>query len=253
MHDLNPKRLVILDTPINCVTMNSALAFVDRAVREGSHPAVVMAINPEKVYALRADANLMAFAQSADLLIPDGIGIVWAARVLFGERISRVAGADLMQEICAQAPNHGWKIFLYGSSEEVNRGAAEILQKRHPGLKITGRANGFVPPEEMDGLVDQINQSGADILFLGLGSPRQEQWIQRYMPVLNVRIIQGIGGTLDTITGRVPRAPLLFRKCHLEWFYRLLRQPSRIGRQWKLVRFAIEVLRADRQHGNQTL
>lgn len=233
------RRLRVLDARLDEVDMAEALRFVE-AVVVAAHPttpAVIMAVNPEKVYALRADAELRAFAENADLLIPDGIGMVWAARVLHGVRMKRVAGADLMQALCEQAARRGHRIFLYGAREEINAGAASELQRRFPGLPIAGRANGFVADDDMAGLVSHINDSGANILFVALGSPRQERWIRTHAPDLRVSVIQGIGGTLDTIAGRVKRAPVLFQRARMEWFYRLVRQPGRAWRQRRLAQF----------------
>lgn len=239
-----PLRLRVLDTPVDWVDIDQALEFVDAYVHSAKGPGTILAVNPEKVYALRANSFLREFFDRATLLIPDGIGMVKALNLLHGVKAKRVPGADLMQRICAVAPEKGYRIFIYGAAEEVNRGAVEILRRRHPGIQIAGRANGYVKPAEMDDLVDQINASGADIIFVALGSPRQEQWMHDHLPRLNVKLCQGIGGTLDTITGAVERAPVSFQKIGLEWFYRLLRQPSRIGRQINLIRFIKEVVAA---------
>lgn len=149
-----------------------------------------------------------------------------------------------MQNICARSARKGHKLFIYGASEEVNKGAVAELERRYPGINIVGRANGYIKDEDMEGLVESINQSGADILFVALGSPRQERWMQAHLPNLRVKLCQGIGGTLDTITGRVARAPKAFQAVGLEWFYRLLKQPSRAKRQSKLLIFIWEVLLA---------
>ncbi len=243
------KRLRVLDTPVDCVDMRGALAFVDACVHNGNIPGTVLAVNPEKVYALRGNPFLRVFFEKAALLIPDGIGMVKALDFLYSEKVRRVPGADLMQEICAAAPRKGYRVFIYGAKEEVNRDAVKILRERYPGIQIVGRANGYVRQEEMNGLVETINASRADILFVALGSPRQEQWMHEHLPRLNVKLCQGIGGTLDTITGAVKRAPVGFQKMGLEWLYRLLKQPTRIRRQINLARFVMEV-GAERMRGN---
>lgn len=237
-------RYRILNTPVDLVDMSTALQFVQNAVRTRTSPGFILAVNPEKVFVLRQDVFLQDFFEKAALLIPDGIGMVKALHILYGKRIARCPGADLMQNICREAPGNGYKIFIYGADEEVNRKACEILRERHPGLQIVGRANGFIKPEGMDGLVEKINDSRADILFIAMGSPRQEKWMSQYAGHLtSVKICQGIGGTLDTIVGTVKRAPVLWQKCGLEWFYRLLCQPSRFQRQLRCFKFAAEVYR----------
>jgi len=119
----------------------------------------------------------------------------------------------------------------------------DILEQRYPGLEVVGRRNGFVQPTEMDALVNQINASGAQILFIALGSPRQEKWVAQYGVRLQVKLIQGIGGTLDTITGHVKRAPEFWQRFNLEWFYRLINEPKRITRQIKLPVFSLMVIK----------
>lgn len=238
------KRYSVLGCPVDGVDMSGALAFVAEAVKERTSPGFILAVNPEKVYVLRQDSFLNEFFAKACLLIPDGIGMVKGLGILHNVNISRVPGADLMQNICAEAPARGYRIFLYGSSEEVSVKACEVLRERHPGIQIVGRANGFVSADQMDALVDQINESCADILFIAMGSPRQEKWMSQYADKLKtVKICQGIGGTLDTIAGTVKRAPVFWQKLGLEWFYRLLCQPSRFQRQLRCFKFAFEVYR----------
>jgi len=236
-----PGRYTVLGLPVDAVDMEGALAEVDRMVRTAECPGYILAANPEKVYAVPASSFLAEFFRSAALVIPDGIGVVIALRWLYGLRLTRAASSDLMQHICAAAPTRGYRIFVYGASEEVNAGAVRELGRRHPGIRIVGRANGFLQEPEMPALISQINKSEADILFVGLGSPKQEQWMHRWLPKLNVKVCQGIGGTLDTIVGRVKRAPQAWQRVGLEWLYRLLQQPWRIGRQRRLLVFAWEV------------
>lgn len=237
------ERLEILETWVDPVTMEQALAKIEGYVERGERPHVVFAVNPEKNFSVPRDPALHEAFRSADLLIPDGIGVVLAARLLHRARLSRVPGVELMAEICRLAAAKGYGIFLYGAREEVSLEAARILEARYPGLKIAGRANGFVPQERMPELLEEINASGARILFLALGSPRQEQWYAKHRGELtSVRVCQGIGGSLDAVTGRVRRAPPLFCRLNLEWLYRLAKEPSRLKRQRVLPLFALRVL-----------
>jgi N-acetylglucosaminyldiphosphoundecaprenol N-acetyl-beta-D-mannosaminyltransferase len=240
--DDKPLRTDVLGIPVDCVTMDGALAHTERLIEEGSRGNYILAINPEKVMVLLKDDALRQTFADAALLIPDGIGVVWAIRKLRGLPAVRVPGSELMPKLCDLATRKGYGVFLYGSKEEVNRGSAEILAEKHPGLKITGRANGYLRAEEMPGLVQRINASGADILFVALGSPKQEQWILRWLPELEVKVSQGIGGTLDTVVGSVKRAPPFFCRLGLEWFYRLITDPRRARRQAVLPVFAWKVL-----------
>ncbi|MBA3307708.1 MAG: WecB/TagA/CpsF family glycosyltransferase [Chloroflexi bacterium] len=237
-----PRRLRVLDAPVDSVDMAGALSYVSRYLREGTSPGTILAVNPEKVYALRKDPFLMRFFERGTLLLPDGIGVVMALNLLYRAGATRVAGADLMLGICDIAAREGQGIFVYGARERVNRRAVEILGQRFPGIRIVGRANGYLGPQEADDLLRTIAASGAEILFVALGSPAQERWMHEHLPGSTVRICQGIGGTLDTITGDVRRAPAIFRRLGLEWFYRLVRQPSRWRRQIVYPLFVAEVL-----------
>jgi N-acetylglucosaminyldiphosphoundecaprenol N-acetyl-beta-D-mannosaminyltransferase len=237
------ERVRILGIPVDHVDMNRALDFVDSAIRNNELQQYILAINPEKVIRLQRDSRLRSMSEKAALLIPDGIGIVLAIRWLYGLRATRVPGSELMPSICREAARKGYKIFLYGSKEDVNKSAVEKLQSTYPGIQIVGRANGYLKNDQMPNLIKEINESGADILFVALGSPKQEQWIQAYLPKLNVKVCQGIGGTLDTIAGRVKRAPTFFRWAGLEWLYRLMKEPTRIRRQTVLLIFALKILK----------
>lgn len=240
----HPQRITVLDTPVDAVDMTTAVAAVGNYIESAQQPACVLAINPEKVYALRKDPVLKEFFHRAFLLLPDGIGVVWAGRLLLGKRFRRVAGADFMQRMCAVSAAAGHRVFVFGGAEEVNSRAVAELRRRYPGINIVGRANGFDEPESGSRLVEHINASRADILFVALGSPRQERWLQQHLPELRVKICQGVGGTLDVIAGNVRRAPKIFCDCGLEWLFRLVQQPSRVSRQVNLLRFTREVLTA---------
>ena len=237
------RRLRVLGVPVDAVDMEAALGFVDARIHAGGNGNCILAVNPEKTSAVRRDRALQEFFEQAGLLIPDGIGVVLAARLLHGVHFRRLAGADLMERLCQHAATNGYRLFVYGATEDVNREAVAELERRHSGLQIIGRSHGYVSADQMEGLVDQINASGADILFVGLGSPRQEHWMRQYGPRVAVKVCLGIGGSLDTVVGKVKRAPRAFRRLGLEWLYRLGRQPSRVRRQMVLPLFAWLVLR----------
>lgn len=238
---LMPRRIDILGVPVDCVTMASAVGFADELVRSG-RTGVIIAVNPEKVMKARQDPWLLDQLKQAALLLPDGIGVVWAARLLEQVSLERVAGADLMVALCEHAQNRGYRVFLYGASPEVNSAARAGLLQMFPGLQIVGNRHGYVPQQDMAGLIEEINASGADMLFVALGSPRQEFWMSTYLPQLKVKVCQGVGGTFDVIAGTVRRAPKGWRDLHLEWAYRLIKEPRRLPRQVVLPKFAWRVL-----------
>jgi N-acetylglucosaminyldiphosphoundecaprenol N-acetyl-beta-D-mannosaminyltransferase len=238
-------RLRILDIWVDPVTRDEALRRVGDFLKYGKRPHAVFASNPEKNFSVPKDPELYKVFGEADLLIPDGIGMVLAARILHNAILERVPGSEFIFDICSLAEKECYRIFIYGAGEEINRRSAEILAARYPRLMIAGRANGYVSQTEMPRLVRQINESRAEILFVALGSPKQEKWFAEHKGALeHVRVVQGIGGTLDTIGGTVKRAPAVWRKYGVEWLYRLLSEPGRIRRQKWLPVFAFMVFRA---------
>ena len=236
-------RLRILDLHVDQVDMERAVAQVEEMLHGADRPHSIFAVNPEKNFSIPKDSIVRDVFESADLLIPDGISIVLSARLLHGAKFSRVPGVDLMHRICEMAARLKLGVFMYGAREEVNRKASEQLKTLYPGLDIVGRSHGYVKEESMGDLIDRINLSGAEILFLALGSPKQERWYAAHCKELyNIKICQGIGGTLDTIAGNVARAPRIWQRFYVEWLYRLLQDPKRIKRQKVLPLFALRVL-----------
>ena len=237
------RRLNISDVWVDPVNMDQALARVTDFIEKGDKPHCIFAVNPEKNFSVPKDPLLYETFKRADLLIPDGIGVVLAARVLHGIKLSRVPGVELMDNICRLSARKGYKIFIYGAREDINGSAADVLQKRYPELEIAGRSNGYVNDDQMGNLIRKINTSGAEVLFLALGSPKQEKWFAAHKGLLQkVRVCQGIGGTLDTIAGNVKRAPAIWQRCYVEWLYRLLAEPKRIRRQKVLPVFAAMII-----------
>lgn len=237
-----PTRVDILGIPVDCVTMDQAVAWAGSRMQL-SEPKTVIAVNPEKIMKAQNDPQLQQFLRSAGLLIPDGIGVVLATRLLGLGYAERVPGAELMPRLCALASEKGYSVFLFGASPEVNERAAAKLRNDFPTLTIAGTQHGYVQPADMPAVLDRINKAAPDFLFIALGSPKQELWMSTYLPQLRVKVCQGVGGTFDVLAGRIRRAPWVFRCIHLEWFYRLLSQPSRLLRQTALPLFAFHILR----------
>jgi len=239
------KRYPILNIGVDSVDMDQALAQIQGFIEKDDRAYTVFAANPEKNFSVTSNLVLHKSYQEADLLIPDGIGIVLAARTLHGTQLKRVPGCELMEKICSMAVEKGVGIFIYGAREEVNQRAVRVLRQRYPGIDIVDHVNGYWPDEKMDELINRINISRAQILFLALGSPKQEEWLAENKKKLShVRVCQGIGGTLDVLSGNVKRAPAVFCNAGLEWFYRLMVEPKRIKRQIVLPLFVIKVLLA---------
>lgn len=228
---------------VDTVTMSEVMSLVTGYIETGDRPHCIFAVNPEKNFSAPKDPVVYDVIKSADLLIPDGIGVIIGLRILYGIKLSRLTGVELMYKICELSARNGYKVFIYGAREEVNKRAVEKLCVLYPGLSIVGRCNGYIEKEAMGDLIKQINASGAQVLFLALGSPKQEKWFATHRISLeNIRVCQGIGGTLDTVIGTVSRAPQGWQRIGLEWLYRLLSEPRRIRRQQVLPLFAALVV-----------
>lgn len=236
------KRIEILGIPVDCVNMQQTLDVVMEMI-DGDYAKTIIAVNPEKVIKAQSDPILETFLRNSSILIPDGIGLVFAARLLGLAKIERVPGSELMPAICELASRKNYRIFLFGASPDVNNKTRIKLEAKHPGIQIVGSRDGYVTEHDMPVLVNEINDSGAQILFIALGSPKQELWMEKYLPQLNIKVCQGVGGTFDVIAGQVKRAPYLFRKVHMEWLYRLLTNPRRLIRQTALPKFVFQVMK----------
>lgn len=231
-----------------CITRKDDLFEMVKADIRNGRQKFIVAVNPEKILKARKDKKLMDLLNSADYQIPDGVGLVVASRLRAGQIRGRITGIDTMEGLCAEAASCGFCVFLYGAKPGVAQKAKTVLEQRHPGITIVGTIDGYC--NDNDYIVEQINASGADIVFVALGSPKQEYWIANNRESLNVSILQGVGGSFDVICGNVKRAPSFFRKRGLEWMYRLFRQPKRLFRQIKILKFLFLILGRKRKHEN---
>ncbi|MFI3173591.1 MAG: WecB/TagA/CpsF family glycosyltransferase [Bacillota bacterium] len=234
----------ILDVPFDVVTMEEATIRACKFLKEDkSH--YICTPNPEIVMLAQKDTTLMQILQEADLVIPDGIGVVLASKVHGEHRLpERVAGYDLTQGIFMALQNTEESFYFFGGGDTVSKEAKEKMQAKYPHLKIVGVANGFFDEQREKEIIQEINDSEASVLLVGLGAPKQEKWIYDHLQVLNVRLAIGVGGSFDVMAERVKRAPVQFQKLGLEWLYRFLCQPTRWKRMLQLPLFVFTVLRS---------
>jgi exopolysaccharide biosynthesis WecB/TagA/CpsF family protein len=235
------KRISILGLPVSAITYAEWLTVIAEWV-SGDQPHHVCTINPEMIMIAQKDVNFHNILSRADLTVPDGVGLLWAARHIGKPLPERVTGSDGVPLIASEAAKRGWKLYLLGAAPGVADKAAEILRARHPDLQIVGVYGGNPSAAEEDAIVERINASNADILFVAYGAPNQDKWIARNLPRLRVKMAMGVGGSLDFVAGVMPRAPESFQRLGLEWLYRLYLQPWRILRMMRLPRFMLAVL-----------
>ena len=196
----------------------------------GFHYAVTP--NPEFILAGRKNPAFLAALNAADLSMPDGVGVVYAAKILGRPLKGRVPGIEFAQGMAARLARTGGRLYLLGSKPGVAEAAADKLRQTYPGLTICGTHDGYF--REDGPVVEDIRASGADLVFVGLGAPKQELWMQTNGPATGAKLMVGIGGALDVFAGTVQRAPERWQRMGLEWLYRLCREPKRIGRMARL-------------------
>ncbi|PIQ27401.1 glycosyltransferase [bacterium (Candidatus Blackallbacteria) CG17_big_fil_post_rev_8_21_14_2_50_48_46] len=230
----------LLNISVDCIG-KSALLELLQSGRSLNAPIHLVTMNAEMAYSALENPDFMRILQSADLIIPDGIGVVWAlARQ--GVKVARLPGVEIVEDLLAASTQSDLKLALLGSSESTHAILPGILQERFGEVKLVYRRNGFFQPEDVPQLIAEINQAQPDILFVALGVPKQEEFIAKWRSELKVPILIGVGGSFDVISGQLQRAPLWMRKMHLEWFYRLIQQPSRWRRMLALPKFVLKVM-----------
>ncbi len=199
--------------------------------------------NSEIIMAAYKDEEFKRLLNGAELLTADGIGVVYAAKILGKPINERAAGYDIACEVLERIRGTSHSVFLFGGKPGVAELAEEKLCEKYPGIRIAGTRNGYFKPEDEQYIVNEINKSGADLLFVCLGAPKQEQWLARNAKRLeNIRVAMGIGGSLDVFAGTALRAPDWYCKHGLEWFYRLKKEPWRAKRMLALPKFGFTVL-----------
>lgn len=227
-------RVDLLDVNLNVLTLSAAIDEMDAAIakRERGYvstcPVYTVMLGHER-------ADVRAALNGATWATADGVPVVWAQRWLGGRGAERVYGPDLMQALCARSAERGYSQFLLGGGPGVGEQLAANLQRQHPGLKIAGVACPpfrALSPEEESALVSEINGSGADVVWVGLGSPKQDLWMARMRQRLEAPLLVGVGAAFDFHTGRVAQAPRWMQRSGLEWAFRLASEPRRLWRRY---------------------
>jgi len=233
----------ILGVQVNTENYDELIPKVFRNI-EDKKKSLVVAINPEKLMKAKEDPELKALLNRAEFQIPDGIGVIIASKLKKGSISSRITGIDMMDRVVREAARTGRAVFLYGAKPGVADKAAQQLKQTYPDLIVVGTQDGY--ESDSSKVLDTINKAQPDILFVAMGSPKQEQWIEQHRYNLYPMLYQGVGGSFDVLAGNVKRAPAAFQKLGAEWLYRLLKEPSRLKRQMNLPKFLFEVFKQKR-------
>lgn len=233
------KTINILGVNIANITMEQAKEKVIEFL-DGDKLSAIYTPNSEMIDYATNDEEFFKVLNAADLNIPDGIGVVYASKILGDPIKERVAGIDLVYEILPILAEQKKSIYLLGANPGVAETAAKKLAEKYPGLVIAGTHDGYFTDDEK--VIELINDASPDFLMVCLGFPKQEFWIDKYKDRLNAKVAIGAGGTLDVFAGTVMRAPEFYQKHGIEWLYRLVKQPSRFVRMLSLPKFGLKVL-----------
>lgn len=226
---------------INNVSFDEAIE-TSKGYLKGNKLKTIFTPNTEIVMAAKKNEKLKAIINRADLIIPDGVGLIYASRIRKKPLKERVTGFDLSMKLLDIANDHEYSIYLLGGKEGISKKAGDKIKKKYPKIHIVGYHNGYFNDREEAKILETINESKPDIIFVGLGFPKQEMWIDENKNKIHGKLIIGNGGVMDIISGKAKRAPELFQKLGLEWLYRLVTNPSRIKRQIALPKFMLEVI-----------
>jgi len=243
--DSMPRRIRVFGCPVDVLTLDRAVTRADSLIRAAA-PARLGAVNAAKFMNMEKDPALARAVESCEVVLADGVGVVWAALLLAGARVRRVPGIDVMERLVELAADRGYPVYFLGARQEVLEEMTRRLTARFPALRVAGGHHGYFTREEEPALVASIRASGAQLLFVGMGTPAKEMWIDRNYQAAGVTLSMGVGGSFDVFAGHVKRAPDWMQRIGLEWFYRFLQEPRRMWRRYFLVsfRFLLKVLGA---------
>lgn len=240
------KRQNILDVPVDFVDKNEAMD-IFQGLMKTEECSLIVTPNSEIVVNASKNKKLQQLISQADLIIPDGIGLVYASKIIGKPLKERVTGIDFLESIIAYLEKTDQSIFFLGSkpANEERKSVAELasekIKEKYPGLKVAGTHHGYFKEPDEEAIVKEINGSGADFLCVALGSPKQETFIDNHKASLNVKAAIGVGGSLDVWAGTLKRAPEFYQKNGLEWLYRFVQEPARYKRMAVLPVFMLRV------------
>ena len=224
-------RVNIMGLPVDNLSISETLDIIEEKINKGL-PCQHVVINAAKVVEASKNSQLRTIIEECEIINADGQSIVWASKLLNINLKERVAGIDLMEKLVELSAKKGYGLFFLGAKQEILDKVVEKYTAKYPGINISGAINGYYSAEEEDSVAQKIKDSKAKILFVAISSPKREIFLKTYRDVMSVPFIMGVGGSFDVVAGLTKRAPLWMQKFGLEWFYRLLQEPSRMWKRY---------------------
>lgn len=234
--EINNKRITILDTIVDVLTLNETIDMVEYYVKN-KKPLHLMGVNADKINMLSVNPKLKEIVNNCGIINADGASVVLASKFLGKALPERVAGIDLMQDLVGLSEKKGYSIYLLGAKQEIVEKTAEVLVKKHPKLNIVGIKNGYFSEDEWPLIYEELKDVNPDFVFVGITSPIKEYLVD-YMQKQGLKsVFMGVGGSFDVISGSIPRAPKWMQKCNLEWLFRVIQEPKRLFKRYFIGNF----------------
>ena len=231
----------LFGVPIHVMTMAEALSVVDQTIRHarrkpgkpiGLGRLLIGVVNAAKLVNMRRSGLLRASVLTCDLVLADGMAVVWALRLLGKPLPERVAGIDLMLGMLERGRRCAYRVYCLGATEDVSRITAQRIREDYPGVVVAGRRHGYFDPQDEPQIVSEINASQADILLVAMSPPKKERFLARWSQEITVPVCHGVGGAFDVMAGKTRRAPAIWQRCGMEWLYRIVQEPRRMWRRY---------------------
>lgn len=232
LSELNlPARTSVMGAPVDPWTMRQTVDATDALIKDGRF-AHLIGVNADKLLQMRDDPEMDACVRRCEVVNADGASMVMAAKKLGVKLPGRVAGIDLMWELCGLAEREGHRVYLLGAKAEVVAKTAEVLAGKYPGMTIAGYRDGYFKDDEFDAVVSEVEAASPDIVFVGITSPKKERLIERFRESGAKGAFVGVGGSFDVVSGNIPRAPMWMQRANLEWLFRMMQEPKRLVKRY---------------------
>lgn len=226
-----PNRVEVMGAPVDPWTMEQTVEATDALIENGLF-AHLIGVNADKLLQMRDDPEMDACVRRCEVVNADGASMVMAAQKLGVSLPERVAGVDLMQELCKMAAERSHTVYLLGAKAEIVEKTARVLRATYPGLNVVGFRDGYFGNDEFDPVVSEVEETHPDIVFVGITSPKKERLIERFRELGATGAFVGVGGSFDVISGNIPRAPMWMQRANLEWLFRMMQEPGRLVKRY---------------------
>lgn len=226
-----PSRVSVMGCPVDPWTMDQTVLASDELIKDSKF-AHLIGVNADKILQMRDDPEMDSIVRRCEIINADGASMVMAAKKLGVALPERVAGIDLMWQLCQLADSRQYRVYLLGAKGEVVSATADVLQEKYPNMNLVGYRDGYFSEDEFDLVVNQVSLYQPDIVFVGITSPKKERLIERFRELDAKGIYVGVGGSFDVISGNIPRAPMWMQRANLEWLFRMMQEPGRLAKRY---------------------